>query len=47
MESVKVEYKTRRNVCQCCEQELTVPETSKVREFTFSKENMVDYAPWK
>ncbi len=47
MDSLKVEYKTKRGICQCCQQSLPTPEISDVREFRFSKENMVDYAPWK
>lgn len=42
-EIVTVKYKTKRNHCNCCGQELMKPETSHEREFRISKESCLEW----
>jgi hypothetical protein len=45
-ETIVVKYKTEKNYCSCCNQKLPNPQTSKEREFEFSKENALNWADW-
>jgi hypothetical protein len=46
-QTVVVEYKTRKDYCQCCDQKLPNPKVSEIREFEFNKENLKSWTDWK
>ncbi|MFL1672595.1 hypothetical protein [Paenibacillus dendritiformis] len=43
---VVVKYKSEKRYCSCCNQKLPKAETSKIREFEFSKENALNWVNW-
>ena len=47
MDKITINYKIHKDICHCCHQELPEPEAIKDMDFTFSKRNMMDYAPWE
>lgn len=46
---VVVEYKTKQDFCQCCNQKIPEPKTSTSREFEFNKKNAIHWLgnDWK
>lgn len=45
--TVIIEYRTRKDYCQCCYQKLPNPKTSDIRDFELSKQNLIEYGNWK
>lgn len=46
-QTVIVKYQTRIEYCQCCEQKLPNTKISDIREFEFSKENLMSWTDWR
>ncbi|MDF2902387.1 MAG: hypothetical protein K0S25_25 [Bacillus sp. (in: firmicutes)] len=45
--SVVIEYRTRKDYCHCCDQKLSNPKISEIREFEFNKDNLLSWGDWK
>ncbi|WP_099301955.1 hypothetical protein [Bacillus sp. Marseille-P3800] len=47
MNYLTLEYRTKWDVCQCCDQRLPAEKSSNVREFDFHEENILDWGNWR
>lgn len=44
--SITIEYRTRKDYCQCCDQKLSNPKISEIREFEFNQKNLLSWGSW-
>ena len=42
-QTITVEYRTRKDCCSCCGQELKQPQISQIKKFIFSKDNCLEW----